>query len=161
MEPRSNVVSGRDLKQIVKKKIIVSSQDKKDWISFTKKMENIGVKEIALSQDNKRISKTPKLDLHGLSLTDANNNAKKFIIESFDQGYRKLLIVTGKGSRSKSHDNPYLSEKLSILKYSLPEFINRDESLNSKISKITEASRKDGGDGAIYIFLKNTKKFIK
>ena len=69
--------------------------------------------------------------------------------------------MTGKGSRSKSYDNPYLSEKLSILKYSLPEFINRDENLNSKISKITEASRKDGGDGAIYIFLKNTKKFIK
>ena len=145
----------------MKKKITVPFQDKKDWISFTKKMENIGVKEIDLNQDNKGISKIPKLDLHGLSLTDANNKAKKFIIESFDQGYRKLLIVTGKGSRSKSHDNPYLSEKLSILKYSLPEFINRDKSLNSKISKITEASRKDGGDGAIYIFLKNTKKFIK
>ena len=64
---------------------------------------------------------------------------KKFIIESFERGFRKLLIVTGKGSRSKSYDNPYLSEKLSILKYSLPEFINRDESLNSKISKISDA----------------------
>tara|TARA_B100000029_G_C17355701_1_gene880613 strand:+ start:378 stop:815 length:438 start_codon:yes stop_codon:yes gene_type:complete len=145
----------------VKKKITASSQDKKDWISFTKKMENISVKEIDLNQDNKVMAKIPKLDLHGLSLTDANNKAKKFIIESFDQGYRKLLIVTGKGSRSKSYDNPYLSEKLSILKYSLPEYINRDENLNSKISKISEADRKDGGDGAIYIFLKNTKRLTK
>ena len=70
----------------MKKKYTVRPEDKSDWISFTKKMENIGVKEIALSQDNKRISKTPKLDLHGLSLADANNKAKKFIIESFDQG---------------------------------------------------------------------------
>ena len=120
----------------MKKKITVPFQDKKDWISFTKKMENISVKEIDLNQDNKRIAKIPKLDLHGLSLTDANNKTKKFIIESFERGFRKLLIVTGKGSRSKSYDNPYLSEKLSILKYSLPEFINRDENLNSKISKM-------------------------
>jgi len=145
----------------VKKKIIVSSKDKKDWISFTRKMEGIGVKEIDLNQENIGVTKMPKLDLHGLSLADANTKAKKFIIESFDKGYRKLLIVTGKGSRSKSYDNPYLSDKFSILKYSLPEFINRDENLSSKISKITEADRKDGGDGAVYIFLKNTKKFTK
>ena len=86
---------------------------------------------------------------------------KKFIIESFNNGYRKLLIVTGKGLRSKYHNNPYLSEKLSVLKYSVPEYIKNDENLNHKISKISKADVKDGGDGAIYIFLKNNKKFIE
>jgi DNA-nicking Smr family endonuclease len=86
---------------------------------------------------------------------------KKFINESFNRGYKKLLIVTGKGLRSKSYDNPYVSEKLSVLKYSVPEFIKNDENLNNKISRISKAEIKDGGEGAIYIFLKNNKKITK
>ena len=84
---------------------------------------------------------------------------KKFVVESFDQGYKKLLIVTGKGLRSKSYDNPYVSDKLSVLKYSVPEFIKNDENLNNKISRIAQADIKDGGEGAIYILLKNKNKF--
>ena len=78
----------------------------------------------------------------------------------YDRGYKKLLVVTGKGLRSKSHDNPYLSEKLSVLKYSVPEYIQNDENLSNKIIKISDSDIKDGGEGAIYIFLKNNKKFI-
>ena len=124
-------------------------------------MGNINPKEDDLSKRNTNINKVPRLDLHGFSLEEANKKVKKFIIESFNYGYKKLLIVTGKGSRSKSYDNPYLSETLSILKYSVPEYIKNDENLSCKISQITEADLKDGGKGAIYIFFKNTKKITK
>ena len=90
-----------------------------------------------------------------------NKIVKKFVTESFNNGYKKLLIVTGKGSRSKSYDNPYISEKLSVLKYSVPEYIKNDENLNLMINKITQADSKEGGKGAISIFLKSNKKFIK
>jgi DNA-nicking Smr family endonuclease len=96
--------------------------------------------------------------LHGFSLSEANKAVKRFIIESFDRGYKKILIVTGKGLRSMSYENPYISKNLSILKNSIPEYINNNESLMSKIIKISKANIKDGGDGAIYIFLKNKKK---
>ena len=98
------------------------------------------------------------LDLHGYSLDDANKIVKKFIIESFNKNYKKILIVTGKGSRSKSFDNPYVSENLSVLKNSVPEYIKNEENLNSIISKVTQADRKEGGDGAISIFLRDKKK---
>jgi len=101
------------------------------------------------------------LDLHGFSLSDANKIVKKFIIESFNNGYHKLLIVTGKGLRSKFHNNPYFSEKLSVLKYSVPEYIKNNENLTNKIRRISKADLKDGGAGAMYIFLKNTKKFTE
>ena len=94
-------------------------------------------------------------------MDNANKVVKKFIIESFDKGYNKLLVVTGKGLRSKSYDNPYISENLSVLKNSVPEYIKNNENLNSIISKITQADQQDGGEGAINIFLKNNKKFIK
>ena len=121
---------------------------------FTKQIDDIRPKKIDLLKKNTEINKVRKLDLHGFSLIEANKIVKKFIIESFDHGYKKLLIVTGKGSRSKSYDNPYLSEKLSVLKYSVPEYINNDENLINKISKISKADLKDRGEGAFYIFLK-------
>jgi DNA-nicking Smr family endonuclease len=142
----------------VKKKYSASSKDKKDWVNFTKQIGNIGAKEDDLLEENQQINKVRKIDLHGYSLNNANKVLKKFIIESFNQNYKKLLIVTGKGSRSKSYDDPYISESLSVLKNSVPEYIKNDENLNSIISKIVQASQKDGGEGAINIFLKNNKK---
>ena len=145
----------------MKKKYVVSSKNKKDWIDFTKQIGNINPKESDFFQAGAEINKVRKLDLHGISLSESNKIVKKFVLESFNQGYKKLLIVTGKGLRSKSYDNPYVSEKLSVLKYSVPEFIKNDENLNNKISRISKAEIKDGGEGAIYIFLKNNKKITK
>jgi len=143
----------------VKKKHFVTPKDKKDWNVFTKQMGDISPKESDLSKENIEINKVKKLDLHGSSLIEANKIVKKFIIESFNNGYKKLLVVTGKGLRSKSYNNPYVSEKLNVLRYSVPEFIKNDENLNNKISRIAQADIKDGGEGAIYIFLKNNNKF--
>ena len=145
----------------MKKKHVVSSKDKKDWIDFTKQISNISPKEADFLQNNTEINKVRKLDLHGFSLSESNKIVKKFVVESFDQGYKKLLIITGKGLRSKSYDNPYISEKFSVLRYAVPEFINNDESLNNKVRKISIADIKNGGEGAIYIFLKSNKKFTK
>ena len=122
-------------------------------------MGDISPKESDLLKENIEINKVKKLDLHGSSLIEANKIVKKFIIESFNNGYKKLLVVTGKGLRSKSYNNPYVSEKLNVLRYSVPEFIKNDENLNNKISRIAQADIKDGGEGAIYIFLKNNNKF--
>ena len=94
------------------------------------------------------------MDLHGFSLEEANKKVKKFIIESFNYRYRKLLVITGKGLRSQSYKNPYMSESLSILKNSIPEFIQNEESIKKKILRISQANEKDGGVGAVYIFLK-------
>ena len=145
----------------MKKKYFTSSKDKKDWADFTKQMSNISVKESDFLEENQKKIKVRKLDLHGYSLDDANKVIKKFIIESFNKRYNKLLIVTGKGLRSKSYDNPYISKNLSVLKNSVPEYIKNDENLNSIINKITQADQKDGGEGAINIFLKDNKKFTK
>ena len=142
----------------MKKKYSVTSEDKKDWTDFTEKMENISLKEDDFLQENYERNKVRRLDLHGYSLDDANKVVKKFITESFHKSYRKLLIVTGKGLRSKSHDNPYISENLSVLRNSIPEYIKNEENLSSIISKITQASPKDGGEGAINILLKDNKK---
>ena len=138
----------------MKKKYSVPTKDKKDWINFTKQLVNISYKDNDSSQENQEKDKIRKIDLHGYSLHEANKLVKKFIIESFNQNYKKLLIITGKGSRSKSYDNPYISKNLSILKNSVPNYIKNDENLNPFVKKITQADHKYGGEGALIIFLK-------
>ena len=142
----------------MKKKFGITSKDKEDWKSFTQNLRNINPKEVDVVKQVLNIKKIPKLDLHGFTLDQANKEVEKFIIQSFNAGHKKLLIVTGKGSRSKLYDNPYISQKFSLLKYSIPEFINRDEDLYKKINKINQASLRDGGEGAFYIFLKKIKE---
>ena len=141
----------------MKKKYVVPTKDKEDWINFTNQIGNISPKEVDLLQKNLGKDKIPKLDLHGISLNEANKVVEKFVIKSFDLGFKKILIVTGKGLRSKSYNDPYVSEKLSVLRYSVPEFIKNNESLSKKISSISKADLKDGAEGAIYIFLKNNQ----
>ena len=145
----------------MKKKYPVTFKEKKDWIAFTKRLENIHNKDVDFIKQNNNVNKIKRLDLHGLSLNQANKIVKEFIIESFEEGYKKILIITGKGLRSKVHENPYRSEQMNVLKHSVPEFIKNDEDLFTKISRISTADLKDGGEGAFYIFFKKVKKSIE
>ena len=138
----------------MKKKPSATIKDEKDWTNFTKEMGSVRDKDLDHEDRNVNKNKIKKLDLHGFSLDEANKKVKKFITEASKNGYKKLLIVTGKGLRSKVYDNPYLSEKMNVLKYSVPEYIENDLDLSDKISKISQAEIKDGGEGAIYVYLK-------
>ena len=142
----------------MKKRYSVSNKDKRDWMDFTKNIGNLYDKDINFLKQNKKVNLTKKIDLHGLSLSKANAIVENFINDYFELGYKKLIIITGKGGRSKNSDNPYRSEKMSVLKYAVPEYIKNNLSLLSKINSISKASQEDGGDGAFYIFLKNNKK---
>ena len=143
----------------MKKKYSASIKDEKDWATFTKELKNIYDKDSSLEDRNKNSNKIGKIDLHGLSLDKANEIVENFINESFTTGYKKLIIVTGKGIRSQVYKDPYRSGKMSVLRYSVPEYIKNNENLSSKVSRIEKADLKDGGDGAIYIFLKSIKRF--
>ena len=140
----------------MKKKI--SDKDKKDWENFISNKEKIPNKDF-VTQKKIRQEKIKKIDLHGHTLEEANKSIEKFIQKSFNDGVTKIIVITGKGLRSKNVSNPYLSKDLSILKYSVPEFIESNHSLMKKIIEITDAKIEDGGSGAFYIYIKNKFKF--
>ena len=137
------------------KKKSATAKDKKDWLNFTKNLGSIEDKDRNFSETDIPVKKFRKLDLHGCSLAEANNKVKKFIDKCYEENFRKLLIVTGKGLRSRAHEDPYRSNDMSILKNSVPNFIKNNKEIFNKIIKISEADLKDGGDGAFYILLKN------
>ena len=136
----------------MKKKI--SSKDKKDWLKFLESKEKVHDKE---SNFTKSYNETKKqtIDLHGYSLKDANLKIKNFINNSYEKNIKEITIITGKGTRSKVRDNPYLSKDLSILKHSVPSFITSQLDLMSKIKNINLKDIEDSSKGSFTIYLKN------
>ena len=98
--------------------------------------------------------KVDHIDLHGFTLQEANKTIEKFINSSYERDVSKIIVVTGKGLHSNVEKDPYVSKDLSILKYSVPDFIEKNIELTKKIIEIKDAEIADGGSGAFYIFLK-------
>ena len=135
----------------------ISGKDKIDWENFLKNNEKIPNKDF-VNKKNIRNKKIKKIDLHGYTIDEANKAVEQFIQKCFNENATKIIVITGKGLRSKSVENPYLSKDLSILKYSVPEFIESSISLTKIIIETTDAKIEDGGSGAFYIYLKNKDK---
>jgi DNA-nicking Smr family endonuclease len=133
----------------------ISDKDKKDWENFLSSEEKLPDKD--LKSKKKKYNKTYSIDLHGYTLEEANKSIQDFINKSYEKNINKLIVVTGKGIHSNNETNPYVSKDLSILKYSVPEFIKKNVSLMKKISEIKNAEIEDGGSGAFYIYLKRKK----
>ena len=132
----------------------ISEKDIKDWKEFTESNSKIENKDIDFVQLEKISNRT--LDLHGLTLEIANKKIKQFIKSSFDKNVEKITVITGKGLRSKVDQNPYQSKDLSILKYSVPEFIRNNLELMSLIKKIDDRTEnKNSGSFTIHLKSKN------
>tara|TARA_B100000073_G_scaffold273979_1_gene233859 strand:- start:4 stop:426 length:423 start_codon:yes stop_codon:yes gene_type:complete len=133
----------------------ISDKDKKAWEKFISGDERLP------NKDNKFLRKTSlktkSIDLHGYTLEEANKSIENFITKSYEDGINKLIVVTGKGLHSQNEKDPYVSKNLSILKYSVPEFISNNQSLMKIIHEMQDAKIEDGGAGAFYIFLKKNK----
>ena len=145
-------------KNPVKKNIKNLNKDKQDWENFLNDKEKIPNKDFVYKK-NIRHEKIKKIDLHGYTIEEANKAIEKLIQKCFNENVTKIIVITGKGLRSKNVENPYLSKDLSILKYSVPEFIESNKNLTQFIIEITDAKIEDGGSGAFYVYLKNKNKF--
>ena len=130
----------------------ILDKNKKAWEEFLSNNEKLPNKDLKF--DKKKSIKIKHIDLHGYNLNDANKKIEKYINDSYDEGVSKIIVVTGKGLHSDNEKNPYVSKDLSILKYSVPEFIENNLDLMKKIIEIKDANIDDGGSGAFYIFLK-------
>ncbi len=130
----------------------ISDKDKKDWENFLSSNEKLHNKDS--NNKKKKLLKNKYIDLHGFTLEQANKAIEKHINYSYENDIKKIVVVTGKGLHSNIDKDPFVSKDLSILKYSVPEFIKNKPELMEKIIEIKNAEIKDGGAGAFYVFLK-------
>ena len=130
----------------------ISDKDKKDWENFLSKKETLPDKDFKIDKNNKLGEST--IDLHGYNLDEANKKIKDLILKSYKQQVSRLKVITGKGLHSKNENDPYISKDFGILKNSVPEYIKNNNELIHLVKEIKEAEIKDGGSGALYIYLK-------
>ena len=135
----------------------ISDKDKKDWFNFINNKEKLNNKDHFEEEKNK-IKLEKSIDLHGYTLDEANKTIYEFILSCYSNNVRKIKVITGKGSRSKNKENPYQSESLGILKYSVPEYIKSNYELNRVIKDIKETDIEDISKGSFDIFLKKFKE---
>tara|TARA_Y100001970_G_scaffold253824_1_gene328918 strand:- start:571 stop:990 length:420 start_codon:yes stop_codon:yes gene_type:complete len=135
----------------------ISDKDKKDWLNFINNKEKLDNKDFLEEKKNK-IQLEKSIDLHGYTLDKANKIIYEFILSCYSNNVRKIKVITGKGSRSKNKENPYQSESLGILKYSVPEYIKSNYELNRVIKDIKETDIEDISKGSFDIFLKKFKE---
>ena len=138
----------------------LSDKDKRDWENFVKGNEKVINKDIEdIKKEKKFVEQT--IDLHGYTLEEANKKIFEYIESCYLNNVNKINIITGKGLRSKNIDDPYQSNDLSILKYSVPNFIKNNAELMDKIFKIDFDSVNSPLKGNFDIILKSKKSEIK
>jgi len=83
-----------------------------------------------------------RLDLHGLDQDRARAVLEGFLRRAWDEGYRAVLVITGKGVQGDG-----------VLKRRAPEWLAAPH-LVPIVAGISEAHRRHGGEGALYVALK-------
>ncbi len=131
----------------------ISDKDKKDWQEFIDNNERLNNKDKEIQKFQKNFKKK-SIDLHGYTLENANKAINNFVNKCYLEGIRNIKVITGKGSRSKNKENPYLSTDLSILKYSVPNYIKNNSELMKKIKELDFDSVNDISQGTFDILLK-------
>ena len=137
---------------MIKKKNI-SQEDINTWQSYIKSPTDITDKD-NIQDDSKSHQNRFKYDLHGFTLIEANEKVKEIILSCVKKNYKEILLITGKGIHSNNEKDVYVSKDLSKLRYSVPEYIKLDLDLSKYVLSISNATKIDGGDGAIIIKLK-------
>ena len=136
----------------MKKKEYITQADKDVWGEYIKNPKDVYDKDLNSKNSEQKLK--CKFDLHGYTLADANIKAKELIITCYENKYSELLLITGKGIHSNIEKNVYVSKNLSKLKYSIPDYIKKDQDLKNIVSSVSQADVKDGGEGAVVVKLK-------
>ena len=135
----------------------ITDQDKKDWKKFIDDNEKLENKDKEIQKIKKNF-KIKSIDLHGYNLESANKVISNFIDKCYLENINKIKVITGKGSRSQNKLDPYLSSDLSILKYSVPNYIKNNSELMKKIKELDFDNVNDISKGTFDILLKKKNK---
>ena len=152
-DPKTNHKSGK--KNIVKKQEVITPNVSKVIKNSEFSLEKIDLKK-GIKKGSFHIDK--KIDFHGKSLLESEEQFNNTIIESYNSGQRCLLFVTGKGLfKSKNYEESYKPKLYhGIIRASFVEWAG-SKKFSKYILSFEQASIEHGGDGAFYVYLRKNK----
>lgn len=103
-----------------------------------------------------RLGVDARLDLHGMRQRDAHAALRRFLKGAQGKGHRHVLVITGKGAAREHADSFYAEEERGVLRASVPHWLALPD-LAPLVVSFSEAPRRLGGAGAIYVRLRKAK----
>lgn len=98
-----------------------------------------------------KIMPEARIDLHGMTLSEAHSELVHFILSAHRAGMRLVLVITGKGKRGL--DQGPIPARIGALRHQVPHWLALPP-LGSHILQVTPSSVRHGGDGALYVYLR-------
>ncbi len=92
-----------------------------------------------------------RIDLHGLTLAEAQPRLVSFILSSHARGRRLVLVITGKGRDLDAGDA--VPMRRGLLREQVPRWLGAG-ALRGIVLEVAEAHRRHGGSGAFYVYLR-------
>jgi DNA-nicking Smr family endonuclease len=83
-----------------------------------------------------------RIDLHGMTHDRARAALESYVLRVWDEGCREVLVITGKGTQGDG-----------VLRRFTPEWLAAPP-LRAIVAGVSQAHRRHGGDGALYVALK-------
>ncbi|HPD83374.1 MAG: Smr/MutS family protein [Alphaproteobacteria bacterium] len=139
-----------------KSQIVETSQSTKKELPLVSKKQTPQLDR--RTEERLRKGKIPieaRIDLHGMTRDVAHEALERFIVQSYHRGLRHVLVITGKG-KSKSTTDDWLTVGQGVLKTNVPFWLD-GMALKPYILKYMSAQPKDGGTGALYVYLKRQR----
>lgn len=99
-----------------------------------------------------RVGIDGRIDLHGMTQSQAHAALNSFILRGWHEQRRCLLVITGKGSTGRGSGG----QGMGVLRQVVPRWLN-EAPLRPLVLAIHRAQQKDGGDGALYVLLKRRR----
>lgn len=98
-----------------------------------------------------KLTPEARIDLHGLTLSEAHPELIGFILNAQSAGMRLVLVITGKGKRGQ--DIGPIPQRMGVLRHQVPQWL-RLPPLGAAVLQVSEAHLKHGGTGAYYVYLR-------
>lgn len=150
----------RDLSQDLARSLV--SQFEKQQLSSSKvpplsdfdkrKARKLGAGQIAIDA---------RIDLHGMRQSEAHSALRRFLFSAYQQGHRWVLVITGKGARqNRDRDDEawtIVPVEPGVLKRNVPGWLGEPE-LRAIVVSFKTAAPRHGGEGALYVHLRNPER---
>lgn len=101
-----------------------------------------------------KLSVEGRLDLHGMTLSEAHPRLIDFVLGAHGRGKRLVLVITGKGQ--DRGDDWAMPSRRGILRQQVPIWLSSGP-LRAAVLQTAPAHRGHGGEGALYVYLRRRR----
>jgi DNA-nicking Smr family endonuclease len=113
--------------------------------------------QTARALERGRLPVEARLDLHGMRQREAHVALRRFLKSAQGKGQRHVLVITGRGTEPDARRSFYEADERGVLRQAVPHWLEQPDLANLVLS-YSEAPRRLGGGGALYVRLRAAKR---